>query len=167
MGDSLLISDASTLHNFLVVRRFDLVAGLGYRVRIVDAVFEEIESERKQLEKLLADGALKKLTLDGTAITETVPKMLALGLGSGESFSFAAAIEFEGLVTIDDRRAIKRVRTIAPELQIITTPDIIVAGIRQARLTVAEADSLKADWADNHKFRLKLQSFAELVGEEE
>lgn len=95
MEESLLIADASTLLNFLRVRRFDLMQGLGYRIRIVDAVFEEIQSEREHLEELVSDGHIKTLTLEGKAITDTVATLLGLGLGSGESFSFAAAIEFE------------------------------------------------------------------------
>ncbi len=43
MEAPLLIADSSTLLNFLQVGRFDLVRELGYRVRIVDAVYEEIQ----------------------------------------------------------------------------------------------------------------------------
>ena len=163
MEEALLIADASTLLNFLRVRRFDLVQGLGFKVRIVDAVFEEIQSERAQLEKLLERGSIKTLTLEGKAITGTVAQLLALGLGSGEAFSFAAAIEFEGAVAIDDRRAVKRVRTIASDILVFTTTDIVVAGIRKSALTVSEADELKEDWGNNHRFRLKFETFADLL----
>lgn len=164
MEDSLLIADASTLLNFLRVRRFDLIQGLGLRVRIVDAVFEEILSERAQLEKLVGNGSIKTLTLEGKAITGTVAQLLALGLGSGEAFSFAAAIEFDGAVAIDDRRAVKRVRTVAPQIQVFTTTDIVVSGIRSSALSVSEADALKEDWGNNHRFRLKFETFADLLG---
>lgn len=163
MEGSFLIADASTLLNFLRVRRFDLMQGLGYRIRIVDAVFEEIQSERELLEELVNEGHIKKLTLEGKAITDTLAKLLRLGLGSGESFSFAAAIEFEGAVAIDDRRAVKRVRTVNPNLNILTTPDIVVAGIRSQIISLEEADRLKADWAENHRFRLKFETFGDLL----
>lgn len=163
MEESLLIADASTLLNFLRVRRFDLMQGLGYRIRIVDAVFEEIQSEREHLEELVNDGRIKTLTLEGKAITDTVATLLGLGLGSGESFSFAAAIEFEGAVAIDDRRAVKRVQTVRPNLKILTTQDIVVSGIRSKIISLEEADLLKADWAENHRFRLKCDSFASLI----
>jgi predicted nucleic acid-binding protein len=165
MEESLLIADASTLLNFLRVRRFDLMQGLGYRIRIVDAVFEEIQSEREHLEQLVNDGHIKTLTLEGKAITDTVATLLRLGLGSGESFSFAAAIEFEGAVAIDDRRAVKRVQTVRPNLKIFTTPDIVVAGIHSQIISLEDADLLKADWAENHRFRLKLETFADLLGD--
>jgi len=164
MEGSLLIADASTLLNFLRVRRFDLIQGLGLRVRIVDAVLDEIRSERAQLEELIGNGSIKTLTLEGQAITSAVAQMLALGLGSGEAFSFAAAIEFEGAVAIDDRRAVKRARTVAPLIQVFTPADIVVAGIHSSALTVAEADELKDDWGNNHRFRLKFETFADLLG---
>lgn len=163
MEESLLIADASTLLNFLRVRRFDLMQGLGYRIRIVDAVFEEIQSEREHLEALVNDGQIKTLTLEGKAITDTVATLLGLGLGSGESFSFAAAIEFEGAVAIDDRRAVKRVKSVSPNLKILTTPDIVVAGIHSQIISLEEADHLMADWAKNHRFRLKFETFADLL----
>ena len=163
MEESLLIADASTLLNFLRVRRFDLMQGLGHRIRIVDAVFEEIQSEREHLEELVNGGHIKTLTLEGKAITDTVATLLGLGLGSGESFSFAAAIEFEGAVAIDDRRAVKRVQSVSPNLKILTTPDIVVAGIHSQIISLEEADHLKADWAENHRFRLKFESFQTLI----
>lgn len=163
MEESLLIADASTLLNFLRVRRFDLMQGLGYRIRIVDAVFEEIQSEREHLEELVNDGHIRTLTLEGKAITGTVATLLGLGLGSGESFSFAAAIEFEGAVAIDDRRAVNRVKSVSPDLKILTTPDIVVAGIHSQIISLDEADLLKADWAENHRFRLKFETFADVL----
>jgi predicted nucleic acid-binding protein len=163
MEESLLIADASTLLNFLRVRRFDLMQGLGYRIRIVDAVFEEIQSEREHLEELVNGGHIKTLTLEGKAITDTVATLLGLGLGSGESFSFAAAIEFEGAVAIDDLRAVKRVQSVSPNLKILTTPDIVVAGIHSRTISVADADKLKVDWAENHRFRMKFATFTDLL----
>lgn len=84
MEGSLLIADASTLLNFLRVRRFDLIQGLGLRVRIVDAVLDEIRSERAQLEELIGNGSIKTLTLEGQAITGSVAQMLALRADAGE-----------------------------------------------------------------------------------
>ena len=163
MPSSLLIADASTLLNFLRVRRFDLVHGLGYRVRIVDAVYEEVQTEREQLDRIVEEGHIKTITLEGKAITDSVAKFLALGLGNGESFSFAAAVEFEAAIAVDDIRAVKKVKGIAGGLTVVTSTDIVVAGIRASRLTLSEADLLKADWAENHRFRLKFNSFGDLL----
>jgi len=163
MEDSLLIADASTLLNFLRVRRFDLVQGLGYRVRIVDAVYEEVQTERELLEEHLHEGTIRTLTLEGAALTERVTKFLALGLGNGESFSFAAAIEFKGAIAIDDMRAVKKAKALTAGVTVVTSTDVVLAGITSERLTVEEADLLKSDWEDNHRFRLKFKSFGDLL----
>lgn len=161
--DSLLIADASTLLNFLRVRRFDLVQGLGYRVRIVDAVYEEVQSERGLLDDLLHEGTIRTLTLEGAALRVGVTKFLALGLGNGESFSFAAAIEFNGAIAIDDMRAVRKAKPFTAGVTVVTSTDIVLAGIHSQRLTVEEADLLKTDWEANHRFRLKFRSFGDLV----
>jgi predicted nucleic acid-binding protein len=163
MEEVLLVADASTLLNFLRVRRFDLLHDLGFRVRIVDAVYEEIQSEREQLDQLVEANKIRTLTLEGAAITGNVAKFLALGLGNGESFSFAAAIEFQAAIAIDDIRAEKKVKATAAGLRVVTSTDVVVAGIRANRLTLPEADLLKADWADNHRFRLKFNSFGDIL----
>lgn len=164
MEDSLLIADASTLLNFLRVRRFDLVQGLGYRVRIVDAVYEEVQTERELLDELLQERTIRTLTLEGAALTESVAKFLALGLGNGESFSFAAAIEFKGAIAIDDMRAVKKAKALTAGVTVVTSTDVVIAGINSNRLTVGEADLLKTDWQENHRFRLKFKSFGDLLG---
>ncbi len=166
MEPSLLIADASTLLNFLKVRRFDLVQGLGYKVRVVDAVYAEAESEREQLEALINEEALCVITLEGEVLTGTVARLLSLGLGQGEAFSFAAAIEFEGAIAIDDRRAIKRAQTLASRIRIITSPDIVIAGIHANRITIAEADALKEEWAEKYRFRLRFSSFSTQIVEQ-
>jgi predicted nucleic acid-binding protein len=164
MPSSLLIADASTLLNFLRVRRFDLMQALGLRIRIVDAVYDEIHSEREQLDTLVEQGLIKTLTLEGRVITQSVAQFLALGLGEGESFSFAAAIEFDAAVAVDDRRAVKRAGSLIASLTIVTTPSIVVESIRAGRATVEEADLLKVEWAEKHSFRLKnIQSFRDVL----
>ena len=163
MEDSLLIADASTLLNFLRVRRFDLVQGLGYRVRIVHPVYEEVQSERALLDELLEQGTIRTLILEGAVITESVAKFLALGLGSGESFSFAAAIEFKGAIAIDDIQAVKKAKYLTAGITVITSTDVVVAGITFGRLSVEEADLLKSYWEENHRFRLKVKSFRDLL----
>jgi predicted nucleic acid-binding protein len=166
MGESLLIADASTLLDFLNVRRFDLMRGLGYSIRIVDVVFDEIQSDREQLRELIEGGHIQVLSLEGNAALDTVAKLLALGLGDGESFSFAAALELQGVVAIDDRRAAKRAMSAYPNLTILTTADIVVAGIQSRRITWQEADLLKADWAAHHRFRIKIDTFRSECKEE-
>ena len=129
----------------------------------MDAVYEEVASEREQLDQFVEAGSIRQLTLEGESLTGNVAKLLSLGLGRGEAFSFAAAIEFEAVIAIDDRRAIKRAQPVVAGLTIVTTPDIVISGVRKVRITVAEADLLKEEWAEMHKFHLKFSSFRELI----
>ena len=62
-----------------------------------------------------------------------------------------------------DRRAIIEARRNDQALRIVTTQDLIVSMIHQRLLTVPEADVIKDEWATKHRFRLKLNSFQDLV----
>lgn len=163
METPLLIADASTLLNFLFVGRFDLVQALGYRARIVDAVYEEIQSARKELDELIERDELRKLSFEGVAYMNRLASLINRGLDTGEAFTVAAAIERGGIVAMDDRRAIKKSREESPSLVVLTSPDIVVAGIKNGRITVADADGIKAEWGLKHRFKLKFQSFQELL----
>ena len=48
-------------------------------------------------------------------------------------------------------------------LVVLRTQDIIVALIRASALTLDEADQMRADWEQNHRFRLKARSFRDLL----
>ncbi len=163
METPLLIVDASTLVNFLFVGRFDLVRDLGHQVRIVDAVYEEIQAERKELDELIEQDHLRTMTLEGDAFLNRLTSLINRGLDTGEAFTVAAAIERGAIVAMDDRRAIKKSREESPDLAVVTSTDIIVAGIKSARISVEAADGIKAEWSLKHRFNLKFQSFQELI----
>ena len=163
MATPLLIADASTLLNFLLVGRFDLVQALGCRVRIVDAVYEEVQSARKELDALIEQDYIRTLTLEGEAFLNRLARLINRGLDTGEAFTVAAAIEHGGIVAMDDRRAIKKAHEESPGLHVYTSPDIVVAGIKSAHITVEAADSIKAEWSMNHRFNLKFESFKDLI----
>lgn len=161
----LLIADSSTLLNFLVVERMDLMLELGYSLHVVDAVVHEIKSERAVLDQLIAEGAVTRVVLEGPQITETVASFTLCGLGAGEALSYAAALELDCAIAIDDRRAVKRAATTAGHLQVVTTSDIIVAALKGGRIEIAQADALKSTWERSHRFRLRFESFAALLEE--
>jgi hypothetical protein len=48
-------------------------------------------------------------------------------------------------------------------LVVLRTQEIMVALIRASVLMVEEADQVKADWEQNHRFRLKARSFRDLL----
>ena len=48
-------------------------------------------------------------------------------------------------------------------LIILRTQDIVVQIIRNGALTIEAADAICDDWANNHRFKLKIASFADLL----
>ena len=70
-------------------------------------------------------------------------------------------------MAIDDSRAIRRALEEAgfagTPLTILRTQDIVVQIIRDGALTIESADAIRDDWANNHRFKLKIASFADLL----
>ena len=64
---------------------------------------------------------------------------------------------------MDDRRAITQASKSSGELPIIRTEDLIVDMIKLELLTVEEADAIKDDWSNKHRFTLAFDSFGELL----
>ena len=68
---------------------------------------------------------------------------------------------------IDDNRAIgsalREAALVGARLPVLRTSDIMVTLIRASTLTVDEADKIKAEWEQRHRFRLKARSFRDLL----
>lgn len=63
----------------------------------------------------------------------------------------------------DDRRAAKHALSLASNLLVLGTQDLVVEMIHQGFLSVAEADEIKKTWEKHHRFRLKIRSFADVL----
>jgi predicted nucleic acid-binding protein len=91
----------------------------------------------------------------------------SLRLGAGERSAIAVAINRKCALAIDDSRAIQRAIEEAgiagSTLSIVRTQDIVVELIKQGVLSIEVADAIHADWATNHRFKLKVTSFRDLL----
>jgi predicted nucleic acid-binding protein len=161
----LLLSDSSTLINFLRVGRRDLLTGLPYRLLVVDVVRQEIRERHQsdQLEEGIALGEFAEVALTDIPDLQAAAALVGQGLGAGESFSIVAAHKLGAILGIDDRTARNVALRQYPALVCTTTQDLVLANIRHGTLTVAEADALKELWRAHHRFALKLASFADLM----
>ena len=88
-------------------------------------------------------------------------------MGAGECSAITVAL-FRGYgVAIDDNRAIsvalREAALVGARLTVLRTSDIMVALIGASALTVDEADQVKAEWEQHHRFRLKPRSFRDLL----
>lgn len=164
----LIVADASVLINFLVVGRMDLVARYARCVLVTDHVAAEITSvypeQRRRYEDALAAGAVEELRVDAEAELALFGRLAAPGrLGAGECSAIAVAVSRRHALAIDDRRAAREAKALDPALEILGTQSVMVEMIRQNLLAVTDADTLLAEWAGKHRFRLEIASFADVT----
>jgi predicted nucleic acid-binding protein len=157
--------DTCILINFALVDRIDLLTTLAeFKFCIPEDVWAEIERPdlRQIIEQHLLNGQLQLVRLD-------TPKELALFaiynqvLGRGESACLAIAETRGWAIATDESKDKKWRRTIADKkLQILNTQALILRSIQNGRITVQEADAIKATLELN-RFRLSISSFADLL----
>lgn len=166
--DVVVITDTSVLVNFLCIDRMDLIARHSHRFMITGHVMEEITDhypeQHARLNAALANGTLEVVTVSGDAALDLF-RMLSetRRLGAGESAAIACAIANNYAIAIDDRAAANQARQLKSDLVVLCTQDIMVHLIRLGVIDLTEADGLKDTWAEQHRFRLAIGSFAELL----
>src|SRR5579863_7580817 len=88
-------------------------------------------------------------------------------LGAGERSAVAVALHRGCAIAIDDSRALHRAVEEAGvagnALTILRTQDIMVELIRGSFVSIEAADAILVDWATNHRFKLKITSFQDLM----
>lgn len=123
-----LFVDACCILNILATGRArELVAELGFRTCFVaDAVVDEtlyLEDRAIDFEELAAVG----LTVT-TALTQEEKQLyveLSAALDDGEAMTCALAVCRAGLVATDDRKAIRVLSQLAPDVPTLTTPGLM------------------------------------------
>ncbi|MFN7172149.1 MAG: hypothetical protein ACK4P3_05120, partial [Fimbriimonadaceae bacterium] len=118
-------ADTSTLLNFLLIGRFDLLRATAERIGVVDAVIDEVETHKEDLSSLLESGVIEQITLKGDKMLSLLARFTNKGMGDGETFSFTAAVLLESAVAIDDKAAIKKAKSCVPELKVLETWHIV------------------------------------------
>ena len=169
MTSAIVVADTSVLINFLRIDRMDLIGRHPKRFLATDHVGAEITSgypeEQERYQAAVASGLLDTCSV---VDPEEVALFLKLGpgqqLGAGECSAIAVAIRRRYPIAIDDNRAIKRaIREVGAKLEVVRTTDLMVSLIRAGILDVAAADRIKNEWAQYHRFKIKTDSFQELL----
>lgn len=164
------IVDSSTLLNFVLTTSLELLLSLcGYSFRIPPHVYAEIEPKRgrevllpaidqgRLLVEVLTDEEMKQAEALQAPTREG-------GLDPGEAQVVAVAISRGWRALVDDKAAQRILRSKRGEGSWLTTPTIIVEAIKQGRLTVEEADTLREAMDEKASFRMKgFASFRELM----
>ena len=160
----MVVTDASVLVNFLRIDRMELIAGHSHEFIVTDHVADEVSDrypdQQQRFASAIEVGALSQQSVTSPAEVALFGTLSASGrLGAGECSAIAVAVNRRHILAIDDRRATSQARRADRTLRTVTTLDLMVSMIRQGLLEIAEADTIKDEWAARHRFRLKLDSF--------
>ena len=167
-SSTVIALDTSVLINFLCIDRMDLIARYSHQFIVTDHVAAEVEDfysdQQIRLKASLQSGTLKQVSIADQREVDLFGSLSkSRRLGSGECSAIALAISREYVLAIDDRQATNQARKISRNLRILTTQDLIVAIIHENLLSIAEADELKETWAHQHRFRLSIKSFSDVL----
>jgi predicted nucleic acid-binding protein len=169
MPTAIVVADTSVLINFLRIDRMDLLVRYPRRFLVTDHVASEIADAYPE-QRARYDAAIKAGQMDVCSVTDIDEVNLFLRLrpgnrlGVGECSAIAVAMKRQHALAIDDNRAVKTaIRDIGMAVDIIRTSNVMITLIRSGRLDLAEADAIKTDWEQNHRFRIKAASFSELL----
>lgn len=165
---AIVVSDASVLINFLRIDRMDFIANHSHDFVVTDHVAEEISSrypdQHQRFALAIKAGAISQVSVSNPGeMTIFESLMQSRRLGAGECSAIAMAVCGQHVLAIDDRRAKTQAQRTSQALQIVTTQELMVSMIAENLLDITEADRIKNEWALRHRFRLKIQSFREVV----
>ncbi len=156
--------DASTLINFLVVDRVDLLGSLTEFDFCVPAeVVGEIldETQRARLDAALETGHLAEVRLASPRELATYGQ-LRHRLGRGESASLALAFHRELLLACDDRKAVRIADELLGPDRVLNTPGLLLLAIAEGHLSIDDADQAKA-MLEKKRFTMAFDSFLEVL----
>ena len=163
-ASTVVVADTSVLINFLRIDRMDLLAGHSHAFIVTDHVADEVSDQypeqQQRFEATVEAGALSQESVTSRAEIALFGTLSASGrLGAGECSAIAVAVHRRHMLAIDDRRAAIQARRADRTLRILTTQDLMVSMIGEGLLDIVEADRIKDELAERHRFRLKLASF--------
>jgi predicted nucleic acid-binding protein len=172
MVRAIVVADTSVLINFLRINRMDLIAAHPASFITTDHVAAEIAdiypAQQARYAAALNTAQITEQRIDDLAELEIFLRLAAKGrLGAGERAAIAVALNRGCALAIDDARAIRRALEDAGitgnRLIILRTQDIVVELIRGGVVSIEAADAIREDWATNHRFRLMISSFRDLL----
>ena len=172
MESAIVVADTSVIINFLRIDRMDLIGAHPSPFIVTDHVADEITDsypeQQARFHAALGGGHITQHRIDDPAEVEIFLRLSIRGrLGAGERSAIAVALNRGCALAIDDSRAIRRAIDEAgiagSPLTILRTQDVIVHLIRAKLLEIETADAIKENWRLNHRFTIRIGSFAELL----
>lgn len=161
-----IVLDASILLNFVKVGRIDLLGALDSSVLLLDQVRAEVvrPAQSQVVTEAITAGIMTLESVTNIAEVTLFADLRADGrLGAGECAVLAVALHRHWVAGLQDKRARAEGRRRRRALRLCGTEDLMVTLLRSGAVTLAEADQLLVEWATQHRFRLKIASFGELL----
>lgn len=165
-----VVADTSLVLNFLRLDRMDLLGAWHLDVIATDHVGAEITDPEHRIRYAHAQAAghvREEVVTDPAEVGIFLKLFATRRLGAGECSAIAVALNRGCPLAMDDNKALKKALaeagTVPGCLAVYRTPDIVVDLIKAGVLDVQTADAMKEDWALNHRFKLKIGSFAGLL----
>jgi len=172
MVSTIVVADTSVLINFLRIDRMDLIGAHPASFIATDHVAAEIADsypeQQARYATALTATQISEQRVDDPAELELFLRLSAhRRLGAGERSAIAVALNRKCALAIDDSRAIQKAigetGITGASMEILRTQDIVVELIRKGVVSIQAADAILVDWAANHRFKLKIASFQDLL----
>lgn len=162
---SVVVTDANILINLFHIGRLALLGELPpLRFMVPQEVVNEITrpEQRSAVEEAIRSGWIVVTSLTALPAVQLFATLTGV-MGRGEAACLSLAHTDGHMIASDERKKFRReAERLIGQARIMTTADILVAGIRAGRLTVADADVAKAVLAQN-RFQLPFASFADVL----
>ena len=162
-----VVTDASVLINFAWIGRFDLFGALEeYDFWVPAGVAREVlrPEQAEALEAAFARGDLRQVDLVQEELEHARGIQRRQRLGLGESLCLALAERHVAWIACDEKgpRFRNAVQAVLGSGRVLSTSGVVVLALRQAGLTLTEADAFIEVWRQN-RYRVDFQSFRELM----
>jgi len=160
-----VVTDANVLINLIRIGQLPLLGQLdGYRFLVPTEVANEITEpdQREALSEALAGGYLEQVVVDTMESLQLFAELRDV-MGMGEAACLALAATRGCHIASDEKKRFRRRAVeLIGEQRIVRTEGLLLEAIRQARISVAEADGFKAVLAAN-RYSMSFQSFSDLM----
>lgn len=164
-SNRIVITDANVLINLIHAEILHLLGQLPpFEFVVVEEVVGEISrpDQAKALQDAIDAGHIARTTIDDPAAL-TLRSELAMIMSKGEAASLAVAVTRGAYIACDERKVFRReaIKRLGQDA-ILTTPGVMLLGIRANLLTVERADEIKAH-LETRRFVMRFKSFRELL----
>ena len=162
---TVVITDASVVINFIhadLLKRLPELTDMSFVV--TDVVYEEVcypDHRAKLDDALKTDGWACERVTDPAAMALQAELMAVMD--KGEASSLAVAAVRGCVVACDERRVfLGEANARLGAGRVVNTPGLLLMAVKAGRLSVADADQVKAV-LETKRFKMKFGSFAELL----